>query len=126
MKIKEIYVPIFTYLITYIKVENFSDVETKKVTLALKKCKIDDENIDEFIEKMKIKYTGGASTFSNKNFCELVVLIYPQNSKERELETIMHEKRHCEDLILEQLGIEDMETAAYLSGWLAVEFSNLK
>lgn len=126
MKKKEIYVPIFEFMITYIEIENYTDSEMNKVSDTLKTCRIDDENISDVKEKIKAHYNGGASTFSHKNYCELTVLIYPHNTKERKLSTIMHEKRHCEDFILERLGIEDVETAAYLAGWLAVEFSNIK
>lgn len=126
MKKKEIYVPIYEYMITYIEIENYTEKEIERVTKTLKSCKIDDENISDVKDRMKRNYNGGATTFSSEKRCELVVLVYPHSSQSRKLSTIMHEKRHCEDFILNRLDIDDMEAAAYLAGWLAVEFSNIK
>lgn len=121
---KEIYVPIYSYNIRYIEVEDFSYKEKRKLISYIKKIGYYDDFINDINETINNKRYGAGTTYHNNSRCEICVLIYPQQSNDRRIETIMHEKRHCEDFILKRLDIDDMEAAAYLSGWLAVKFLN--
>ena len=76
-------------------------------------------NIKDIKLKVQNHNEGGATTFHRKSDCSLFVIIYPQPSVYRKEECISHEKRHCEDFILEHLGIDDKEAAAYLAGWFS-------
>ena len=83
-----------------------------------------DDFINDINNIMNNKGCGSGTTYHNNQKIEICVIIYPQPNEDRRIETIMHEKRHCEDFILEKLDIDDMEAAAYLAGWLAVKFIN--
>lgn len=117
---KKIWIPIYSYRIWYIEVEDFNDI-TKLVQFA-KRMHLGEDNINEIKDKMQNKEIGGATTFHRKSDCTIVVIIYPQPSEYRKAECIAHEKRHCEDFILKHLNIKDEEAAAYLAGWLDVQF----
>ena len=124
MIIKEIYVPIYSYMIRYIEVEDFSYKEKRKFISYIKKLGYYDDFINDINNIMNNKGCGSGTTYHNNQKIEICVIIYPQPNEDRRIETIMHEKRHCEDFILEKLDIDDMEAAAYLAGWLAVKFIN--
>ena len=117
---KEIYVPIYSYMVRYVEIEDFSYGEKRRVLSYMRNNGYGD--FEESIRsKIDEKIAGAGTTYSNNSRSEICILIYPQPSKERRFETIMHEKRHCEDFIIERLGVDDMEAAAYLSGWLSVQ-----
>lgn len=67
----------------------------------------------------------GASTFWHSGNHTGIIVFYRMESDERKLVCYAHEKRHLEDHILEYLGIHDIETAGYISGWMAPKFSEL-
>ena len=117
---KKIWIPIYSYRIWYIEVEDFND--TTKLVQFAKRMHLGENNINEIKDRMQNKETGGATTFHRKSDCTIVVIIYPQPSVYRKDECIAHEKRHCEDFILKHLNIKDEEAAAYLAGWLDVQF----
>ena len=117
---KKIWVPIYDYRIWYVEVEGPEDLP--KLLKLAKKVNLGEENIKEIELKVKNQDEGGATTFHRKSDCSLFVIIYPQPSVYRREECISHEKRHCEDFILEHLGIDDKEAAAYLAGWLDLQF----
>ena len=117
---KKIWVPIYSYRIWYVEVEGPEDLP--KLLKLAKKVNLGEENINEIKLKVQRKDEGGATTFHRKSDCSLFVILYPQSSDDRRSECIAHEKRHCEDFILEHLGIDDKEAAAYLAGWLDLQF----
>lgn len=117
---KNIWVPIYSYRIWYVEVEGPEDLP--KLLKLAKKVNLGEENINEIKLKVQRNEEGGATTFHRKSDCSLFVIIYPQPSVYRREECISHEKRHCEDFILKHLGIDDKEAAAYLAGWLDLQF----
>lgn len=117
MKQKKIYIDIYSYTLYYIDMESYDDLD--EVIKIFKRLDLGQENIDDLKTKAEHEEIGGATTFHKRSTCTLVVLLYPQPSDNRKLECICHEKRHCEDFILETLDIHDTEAAAYLAGYLA-------
>lgn len=112
-------IPIFNHKLHVFEVTSKRDAG--KLIKELKSLKIingdDEREIRENIENK----CDGACTFYRKTDCTLVVVIYIQNKQARRREVLAHEKRHVEDQILKHLGIDDMESAAYLAGYLAKE-----
>lgn len=120
MKVKKIKVPIFNHTLNVYEVEKKRDAD--KLIKELKDLNIIDSKEDESEIYASIENEcDGACTYYRKADCTLVVVIYIQEKDERRREVLAHEKRHCEDYILEHLGINDKETSAYLAGWLAKE-----
>ena len=119
MKIKKVKIPIFNHKLNVFEVTNKRDVD--KLVKELKSLQIingeDEREVRENIENE----CDGACTFYRKVDCTLVVVIYIQSNQDRRREVLAHEKRHIEDHILKHLGIDDMESAAYLAGYLAKE-----
>lgn len=119
MIVKTINIPIYSYRLIYVEIESEEDL--LPIIRLSKRLHLGDENIKEIESRITNKEIGGATTFHKYSNCTLVVILYPQPDEKRKKECIAHEKRHCEDFILERLNIEDKEAAAYLSGWLATQ-----
>lgn len=95
--------------------------DTDKLVKELKSLKIINKDDEQEIRDNIENECDGACTFYRKADCTLVVVIYIQSNQDRRREVLAHEKRHIEDHILKHLGIDDMESAAYLAGYLARE-----
>lgn len=119
MKIKKVKIPIFNHKLNVFEVTSKRD--TDKLVKELKSLKIINEDDEQEIRENIENECDGACTFYRKTDCTLVVVIYIQSNQDRRREVLAHEKRHVEDHILKHLGIDDMESAAYLAGYLAKE-----
>lgn len=117
---KKIRIPIFNHTLHLFEVEKRKDAD--KLIKELKSLDIiNSQEEEDDIRKSIDNECDGATTYYRRADCTLVVVIYLQYKDDRRREVLAHEKRHCEDDILEHLGINDKETAAYLAGWLARE-----
>lgn len=119
MKVKKVKIPIFNHSLSVFEVTNKRD--TDKLVKELKSLKIINKDDEQEIRENIENECDGACTFYRKVDCTLVVVIYIQNNQDRRREVLAHEKRHVEDNILNTLGIDDKESAAYLAGYLAKE-----
>jgi hypothetical protein len=119
MKVKKVRIPIFNHSLNVFEITNKRDAD--KLIKELKSLRILNENDEKEIRDNIENGADGACTYYRKADCTLVVVIYMQSNQDRRREVLSHEKRHVEDHILEHLGIDDMESAAYLAGYLARE-----
>jgi hypothetical protein len=119
MKIKKIKIPIFNHKLDVFEVTNKRDAD--KLIKELKSLRIINEDDEKEVRDNIENECDGACTFYRKTDCTLVVVIYIQSNQDRRREVLAHEKRHVEDYILKHLGIDDLESAAYLAGYLAKE-----
>lgn len=119
MIVKNIRIPIFNHNLYVFEVEKKKDID--KLIKELKSLDILDAEEEKDVRNHVELGSDGAATYYRRGDCTLVVVIYIQTEDGRRREVLAHEKRHCEDDILEHLGINDKETAAYLAGWLARE-----
>ena len=116
MKVRRIKIPIFKYNITLIEIEDYYDY--KIIGKELKRFHIPKETFDEIINNTR-NSLGGAITLNNKYALQIIVVIYKQCNEITRFGTINHEKRHVVDDIVNNLGIKDSETAAYLDGYIS-------
>ena len=116
-------VPIFDVDVVLLQVEKPEDKEN--VLKAFEEFDPTDAIIEEVSETIENDRTNGAATFWNGGLHTGVIVFYRMESNKRTIVCYAHEKRHLEDRILKFCGIDDTETAAYLSGWLAPYFKEL-
>ena len=119
MKVKKVKIPIFNHNLNVFEVTSKRD--TDKLLKELKPFKMLNEDDEKEVRENIENETDGACTYYRKADCTLVVIIYLQTNETRRREVLAHEKRHVEDNILNTLGIDDKESAAYLAGYLAKE-----
>ena len=64
----------------------------------------------------------GGDTYRDLNNKRMVVLFYPMEDNTHRAEIYAHEKRHIEDRVLEFYGVNDIESAGLLAGFLGEKF----
>ena len=119
MKVKKVKIPIFNHKLNVFEVTSKRDAD--KLLKELKPFKMLDEDDEKEVKENIENEADGACTYYRKSDCTLIVVIYLQTNEARRREVLAHEKRHVEDNILNTLGIDDKESAAYLAGYLAKE-----
>lgn len=115
MRIERFTVPIFGWSVTFADASsNFDISKLEKYFNIIQLSKEDVEDI-----KNNKDNEGGGVHFYNSNIMESLIIIYKCNTELKRKNVIAHEKRHLEDRILKHLSIKDIETAAFISGYLA-------
>ena len=114
-------VPMLDFEVKLIQIEGKKDYAKVKKHEFLQN--IPDEDKEEICQNVKDNVCDGACVLRNLSLKQLIVVFYRFESEEKKISVYAHEKRHVEDRIMEHLHIEDFETAAYLAGFLAVEFN---
>ncbi len=116
MKIKKFKVDVFEWKVTFIEVTSRKD--WKKVFRIQKKFGVSKETIKETKQNIQRGCTDGG-LHSWNGFYESLIIIYRHTSKKQRTKVICHEKRHCENRILDHLSIYNNETEACLAGFLS-------
>ena len=115
--------PYYDYNVTLIQVE--SEKDAVAVCKFLAKEKIGKEHIGDAREYITEGYRNGGETNWNSRTKRIIVLFYEFLSDKDKANVYSHEKRHIEDRILQQCKIEDIESSAYLAGFLGERFYEL-
>lgn len=114
---KKIEIPIYNYTLNVYVVKKYKD-NIEPILKELKKQDFSKEVKDEIIDGCKNCFNGGITVYNSVER-KLIIVVYTCKTKEKYLEILMHEKRHCEDEIINHLEIEGGEACAYLAGYLA-------
>lgn len=121
MKTHSFEIPIFDFKVNLIQIEDKKDLPLLEKHKWLKN--MDDENKEEIFTKIKNENYDGGTTFRDFSSQKFLVIFYKFSSEEAKIYVYAHEKRHIEDRLMQYLEINDIETAGYLAGFLAVEFN---
>lgn len=119
----EFLTPYYWYKITLLQVESSEDLEL--VYGYLKSNKLDDETVEEIKYNIENDYLDGGETNWNSSRKMIIAVFYKTTNNITRANIYSHEKRHIEDRILQHCKIDDMEAAAYLSGFLGEKFYQL-
>ena len=118
MKIWEVDVPIFNYHIDFLFVTSKHDAY--KIEKFLASRDILKEDYQFSIDIIKNDKHGGGVTFFCENMHSFIVVVYKEQNKDELISTITHEIRHIVDDMCHQLNIEDVETPAYITGYISM------
>lgn len=117
MKQRMFNIPIYDYDVVYLELESAKDGEVLRKEMSAFGCL--DEHIDEAVDNLLAgKYNGG-DTYRDMRQKKFLVVILPCTCEKERRRIVGHEKRHIEDRILEHCSVQDIEAAAYLSGYLS-------
>ena len=104
------------------------------ITLAQVESKEDESAIAELLESINAEdreYTingirrgavNGGDTYRNLEHRRIIVIFYLMEDNMSRAEVYSHEKRHIEDRILKFYGVNDIESAGLLAGFLGERF----
>lgn len=104
------------------------------ITLAQVESKEDESAVAELLESINAEdreYTingimrgavNGGDTYRNLEHRRIIVIFYLMEDNMSRAEVYSHEKRHIEDRILKFYGVDDIESAGLLAGFLGERF----
>lgn len=123
MKTHSFDIPIFDFKANLIQIEDKNDLSLIEKHKWLKN--MEDVDKEEIFTEIKNENYDGGTTLRNFHSQEFLVIFFKFSSEEAKINVYAHEKRHIEDRLMQYLEINDIETAGYLAGFLAVEFNKL-
>ena len=118
MKKMEFQLPYYKVDITLLQIESENDAD--EVTTLLKS--MDAEDIEYTLDGIRRGAVNGGDTYRDLNNKRMVVLFYPMEDNTHRAEIYSHEKRHIEDRVLDFFGVNDIESAGLLAGFLGEKF----
>ena len=116
-------VPLYDIDVTLVQVEGVDDADGVKE--CCEEIGLLAEDTDAVLDFVKSDKADGADTFRNFDKGQMLVVFYRMTSGRVKANRYGHEKRHVEDRILEWCGVNDIESAAYLAGFLSEQFKEL-
>lgn len=123
MKKLKFAVPLYDVAVTLVQVEGVDDAKDVEECCNEIGLLADDTNaVLDFIRSDK---TDGGDTWRNFDNGQMLVIFYRMTNGRTKRNRYGHEKRHVEDRILQWCGIDDIEAAAYLAGFLSEQFDDL-
>lgn len=118
MKKIEFQIPFCNVDVTLLQVEGKED--EKDVAELLKSVGVEDPEYT--LDGIRRGAVNGGDTYRDLNHKRMAVLFYPMEDNKRRAEIYSHEKRHIEDRMLEFFGVNDIESAGLLAGFLGEKF----
>ena len=117
-------IPLYDIDLYLIQLESYNDVDDKDFS-ELYSVLGNEYYINLVKEITEDKPVGGANTIYSPGNKVGVVVFNPSQSRDMSIATYGHEKRHIEDDIINHVGIEGLEAAGYLAGFLTIWFVEL-
>lgn len=124
MLIHEFSIPIFDFDVQLLQIEMPQDSTQFREEAA--RFGMEEEDIEEECARIERDAKDGGNTYRNGKFKRFLVVFYNMTSVEEREQVWAHEKRHIEDRIMQFCGIDDIETAGYIAGYLGNEFHKLR
>lgn len=122
MKKLKFAVPLYDINITLVQVESPDDADA--VWECCEEVELLADDTEAVVDVVKSDKTDGADTFRNFDKGRMLVIFYRMTSGRIKKNRYGHEKRHVEDRILQWCGVDDIEAAAYLAGFLSEYFDD--
>ena len=113
-------IPIYNIHVLLIQGESNKDADVIKKEF--KKFGLNQTIIDEVTDYLSRDFIDGADTFFQLETMRICMFAFPITTPKIKRRVYDHEKRHVEDRVLKHLGIDDMEAASYLAGYLGERF----
>ena len=124
MKMIHRMIPLYDIDLYLIQLESYNDIDDEAFS-ELYSVLGHDYYTNLIKEITEDKPVGGANTIYSPGDKAGVVIFNPPESRDRSIATYGHEKRHIEDDIINHVGIEGLEAAGYLAGFLTIWFVEL-
>lgn len=115
MKYRKFKIELFDWDVQLAEVESPKD--EKKAKKLLEEFPAEDM-IDDVAEAVRRGVKDGGWHIYNTGSRKTLILLFELSSPEQRVNILCHEKRHAEDRILKELSIKDIETAAFIAGYL--------
>ena len=115
-------VPLYDIDVTLVQVESPNDADNVKV--CCEEIGLSSEDMDATLDFVKQDKCDGGDVWRNFDKGQMLVIFYRMTDGRVKRNRYGHEKRHVEDRILQWCGVDDIEAAAYLAGFLSEQFDD--
>lgn len=122
MKKMKFAVPLYDINVTLVQVESPDDADEVKV--CCEEIELLPEDTTATLEFIRQDKCDGGDTWRNFDKGQMFVIFYRMTNGRVKRNRYGHEKRHVEDRILQWCGVNDIEAAAYLAGFLSEQFDD--
>ena len=122
MKKQRFSIPLYDVEVTLVQVESPDDIEG--VVACCNEAWLPQEDIEAVSEYITNDNHDGGDTFRNFDKGQMLVIFYRMTNGRTKRNIYGHEKRHVEDRVLQWCGVNDIEAAAYLAGFLTEQFAD--
>lgn len=116
MRTQKIHIPIFDYDLTVVEIE--VNDNGRQLSKLMKGFECKEEDIDSQQEYIDKHCMDGGNCFRNLDKKSFLVILLPCTSEGRRRNVLAHELRHVVDRLCEHINIEDIETPAYITGYI--------
>ena len=120
MKKMKFRVPYYDFDVVLVQIEGKEDAD--EFIRVCKWMNLEKKEIDEMRDAILSEAQNGGDTWRNFDKKKFLIDFTPFESEEKKIDIYCHEKRHLEDRILEWASINDIEAAAFLAGFLGIQF----
>lgn len=120
MKKMSFKIPLYKIDVTIVQAEVKEEAEDVRKILTAHH--IDKESVEDIVAGVARGGCNGGDTFRDFRYKKVFVFFYPYENERIRAEVYSHEKRHIEDRILEYFGVNDIESAGLLAGYLGEQF----
>ena len=118
MKTHEFQIPLYKVSVLLVQIEGPDDIGCIE-----RLCKEHEIEVTQtLMENVTYNKKNGGDTYRDLDRREIIVFFYPFSSQMDRVNVLCHEKRHIEDRVLNYFGVNDVESAAMLSGYLGEKF----
>jgi hypothetical protein len=116
MKVRKIKVELYDWRVSLIDITSKKDVP--RTNRILKKFGVTKEDRLIVLKNIEDGMYDGGEHFYNTRQRKSIIFLYRITSQKSRKNILCHEKRHLEDRILNHCLVDDIESAAYLAGYL--------
>lgn len=120
MKTMHFKIPIYDVNVTLVQAEKKE--ESEEVRKILIRNHVTKDSIEDIVDGVARGCCNGGDTYRDFDYKRMFVFFYPYENDLVRADVYSHEKRHIEDRILEYFGVNDIESAGLLAGYLGVQF----
>lgn len=120
MKRLRFVIPLYKVSVTLVQADD--KTEADEVRKILKRNYITKDSIEDIVDGVRRGACNGGATFRDFRYKRMFVFFYPFDNDITRAEIYSHEKRHIEDRVLEFFGVNDIESAGLLAGYLGEQF----
>ena len=107
----------YDFQLIFIEIESPKDEDG--ISKYLNEVKIAKEDVESIKKEIRNNATNGADTWRNTDIKKILVIIFKCDNATKRRNIINHEKRHVVDRIMEWANIKDIETPAFLDGYIS-------
>lgn len=116
MKVKQINVPYYKWKVITITIEDYKDKD--EVNKKMHSLRMRDEDIENINNMIDGESSEGAVCHFNLSRLWAVIIVFPHKKVKDFVSTLVHEGRHAADEVIETVGLEGSESAAYLTEYI--------